>query len=111
MGYRSEPDAICRMIPAAAATIPVTFSSPAADNLARVLVDSMGCLPLSARQRCVWGARPTVVRSRLRRPDDHAGRWQEFARNAPHMTAPTPATPPSAARFTSAVDDGLKLNT
>jgi hypothetical protein len=50
-GYRSEPDAICMMIPAAAATIPVTFSLPAADSVGRVLVDScMGCLQLSDRQ-------------------------------------------------------------
>jgi hypothetical protein len=45
VGYRSEPDTIWMMIPAAAATIPVTFSLPAADSVGRLLVDS--CIGVS----------------------------------------------------------------
>jgi hypothetical protein len=38
------------MIPAAAVTIPATFSLPAADSAGRLLGDAcMGCLSLSAR--------------------------------------------------------------
>ena len=65
VGYRSEPDAIWMMMPAAAVTIPATFSLPAADSVGRLLGEYLhgvlGCLPdepLPARMR---PDRPRVV--------------------------------------------------